>query len=156
MWEYKEKQTLRKTEIDYFLEGLTWVAKRNGGLRLRACDTGFRDPSAYIGVFNRTFYLDVFCRQCPRCIMDWFMANQTPFHLFLLQQAFYLSISLNTTPVLHSLSVQPGPWGTAPSHTHCVTIASSECAVNVLNWSPEKSCESTVASSPDEIKYMHS
>lgn len=35
--------------------------------------------------------------------MEWFIANQTPFYLFLLQWAFHLSISSKAIPILLSV-----------------------------------------------------
>lgn len=135
-------------EIDFFLEGLTQVFKRNGGRRLRVCGILVWGSWYLYRSFNCTLWPDIFCRQCPWCLMDWFIANQTPFYLFLLQWAFNFYISLDAIPTAFSLCPHLGPRGTGAHHTHCKAIAPPECTDGVLKCSHEKPGEPRVAIPP--------
>lgn len=88
--------------------------------------------------------------------MDWFTANQTPFHLFLLQRAFNLCVSLNAVPFAFSVCPQVDPCGTGAPYTHCTAIAPPECADGVLQYCQEKPGEPREWSHLLRVKYVDS
>ena len=55
MSECQEREAFIKAEIEFFLEGLTRVAKRMGTQAESTWNTGFGNPSAYIGVLIASF-----------------------------------------------------------------------------------------------------